>query len=207
MVSWAHAFAAEVLTPGGAAVDLTVGRGQDTLFLFQRLGPEGTIIGFDVQKEALADTAALLEDAGARVKNFSARKKPLPPTPQVSLICASHAEVGRYVAIAPQVVLANLGYLPGGDRGIATRVESSRLALQTSLALLAPGGRLIVVVYVGHEEGARESQMIEAWAAQLCSRSFYVLRLENFNRHQSPYLIVIERRTRSAGGQSAPTVC
>ena len=200
MVSWAHAFAADVLTPGGSAVDLTVGRGQDTLFLFEKLGPEGMIVGFDIQEEALSATEALLSAAGARVGRFSPERSSLCAGSGVHLICDNHADLGRYLTVAPQVVLANFGYLPGGGRGVVTAVASSRLALEAALDALAPGGRLIAVVYLGHDEGRRESQMIDTLGAGLCSRLFHVLRLDVPNRRDSPYLMVIEKRRRRTEG-------
>ena len=200
MVSWSHAFAAEVLTPGGLAVDLTVGRGQDTLFLFGKLGPEGMIVGFDIQEEALSAAGELLAAAGAQVSRLAPGAGSFCAAPGVHLICDSHAELGRYLPVAPQVVLANFGYLPGGDRRVVTAVASSRLALNAALDALAPGGRLIAVIYTGHDEGRRESQMIDALAAGLCSRLFHVLRLEVPNRRRSPYLMVIEKRRRGTEG-------
>ncbi len=50
-------------------------------------------------------------------------------------------------------IIANLGYLPGGDRAIITRSESTLAALDQSLTSLAVGGRVAVVVYPGHAGG------------------------------------------------------
>ena len=106
----------------------------------------------------------------------------------------------RYLPGAPQVVPANLGYLPGGDRNIATHAQSSRLALEAALEALAPGGRLAAVVYVGHAEGVREREMVDALVGGLCARLFHVLRLEVPNRREAPYLLVVEKRNRGGGG-------
>ena len=102
--------------------------------------------------------------------------------------------------VEPQGGSANFGYLQGGDRGGVTGVARRRLALNAALDALAPGGRLIAVIYTGHDEGRRESQMIDVLAAGLCSRLFHVLRLEVPNRRHSPYVMVIEKR-RCRGGE------
>ena len=59
--SWIEA----VLFDGALAVDATVGNGYDTLFLAHRVGPKGTVLGFDVQKAALAGAREMLKFVGS----------------------------------------------------------------------------------------------------------------------------------------------
>ena len=61
LVGWSHFFLSEVLEAGDAALDLTAGVGRDTLFLANRVGSSGKVFSFDIQTEALARTASLLE--------------------------------------------------------------------------------------------------------------------------------------------------
>ncbi len=63
VVLWAHQLLAEVLSPGDTAVDLTAGNGTDTLFLARLVGPVGRVIAFDIQQQALQNTAILLDSA------------------------------------------------------------------------------------------------------------------------------------------------
>ena len=45
-------------------IDATCGNGGDTAFLCRLAGPEGRVLGFDIQPEAIASTRARLEKQG-----------------------------------------------------------------------------------------------------------------------------------------------
>src|ERR1700675_1492395 len=53
------------LFDGALAVDATVGNGYDTLFLAHRIGPKGKVLGFEVQKAALAGAREILKFVGS----------------------------------------------------------------------------------------------------------------------------------------------
>jgi hypothetical protein len=194
MSSWAHDFVADVLSEGDLAVDLTAGKGRDTLFLYQTVGRTGRVLAFEIQQKAIENTASLLKEAGAQVTVWCANDQGLLVSPGVHLVHDSHVHLDRYLAEFPKAIIANLGYLPGGNREIVTETESTRTALLKALDFLAPGGRIAVVVYVGHPEGREERKMLETLCAGLSSKKWYVLRLEVANRNESPYLLVIEKR-------------
>ena len=67
MVDFAHRFLAETLAAGDRAVDLTAGRGRDTLFLAEQVLPGGELFAFDIQRDALAQTENLLRSHGFAV--------------------------------------------------------------------------------------------------------------------------------------------
>jgi hypothetical protein len=52
-----------------------------------------------------------------------------------------------------RLVAFNLGYLPGGDKEIITRSETTLLALEAAKRILIPQGLISIVVYVGHPGG------------------------------------------------------
>lgn len=194
MITWSRDFIGEVLSEGDLAVDLTAGTGRDTLFLFQKVGYEGTVVAFDIQEEAIARTARLLSDAGARVFAEAPEGLSAGIEPGVHLIHDCHSNIDLYLDKAPKGVIANLGYLPGGDTQIITEVETTRSALEKGMEILAPGGRMVVVVYVGHPGGREEGQMLEDVLSELSSKQWHVLRLNVMNRRDSPYLLVAEKR-------------
>lgn len=169
------------LTAGDSCVDATVGNGRDTAALCGLVGPEGHVYGFDIQQDALDRAAILLTDT----------------VPQVpcTLIHASHADMRAYVEGPVALILFNLGYLPGGNKAITTQAESTLAALNAALGLLRPGGRVAVVLYPGHEAGARESAVVKAWASQLNQREHTVLAMSFMNQaNHPPELILIEKR-------------
>ncbi len=192
MVNWGHRLLSEVLAPGDLAIDLTAGQGRDTLFLFRQVGTGGRVLAFDIQETALRTTASLLQTAGASV-HFHAFPPPEFP-PGVHLLHASHALLDRFLPAPPKAVIANLGYLPGGDPAIATDAETTLAALSQALRRLPAGGRLAVTVYTGQVGGIEEEEAVISLFSSLLPADWHVLRLQVGNRPTSPHLLLAERR-------------
>src|SRR5580704_8113727 len=156
--SWIEA----ALFDGALAVDATVGNGYDTLFLAHRVGPKGTVLGFDVQKAALAGARELLKFVGS--------------LDRVSFIHDSHSRLANYLPAeaAIQGAMFNLGYLPRGNRQIFTRPETTVMALLSVLANLAARGRITILVYRGHEEGSLEYVEVRKFLERLSDDEWIV---------------------------------
>jgi hypothetical protein len=189
MTALAHRELAPVLGPGDLAVDLTAGNGFDTLFLHRCVGPAGKVLSFDIQKQALAATAGRLREAGASVADW-----PGSASGGVLLIHDSHCRLSEYLNEAPQAVVANLGFLPGGDPALTTRPSSTLTAIEKSLELLAPGGRLAVVVYPGHPGGREEGERVSDLFAGLSSRQWNAVCRQVLNRRNAPFIITAEKK-------------
>ena len=171
------------LKNGGRALDGTAGNGRDTLFLAQLAGRSGKVWAFDIQAQALSNTAGLLRENGVEG--------------QVELIAASHADLADYVREPLDAAMFNFGYLPGGDKTVTTKADSSVRAMQAAAALLAEGGLLTAVVYSGHPAGLAEAAAIEQWAAALPQEQYQVLHYRFTNqRNHPPQLLTIEKRIR-----------
>lgn len=168
------------LSPGDRAVDATCGNGHDTLLLARLVGPEGRVWAFDIQEKALEATRTRLEQAGL--------------ADQVDLLLAGHETMADHVPSPVNGMLFNLGYLPGGDRNLITRTETTRTALEQALSLLLPGGVLAVTAYPGHEGGNDEETMLMEWAAALPQRSFHVWSMGQPNTPaDAPHLVLVQR--------------
>lgn len=193
IVSQSQAYLAAVLHPGDLTVDLTAGNGADTLFLAEAVGPNGRVIAFDIQESALVAAAEKIAKAG-----IPCRRSGSPGTPfaesGVTLVAAGHEALADYIAAPVNGVIANLGYLPGGDRSIVTRPESTVAALTHATVLLATGGRLAVVVYPGHPGGEEEGAAVDTFFASLPLKKWNVLRVTVPNSSAAPYLLVAEKR-------------
>ena len=150
------------LFDGALAIDATVGNGYDTLFLAHRVGPKGMVLGFDVQKAALAGAREVLKFVGS--------------LDRVSLIHDSHSRLVHYLPTeaAIQGAMFNLGYLPRGNRQIVTRPDTTVLALRGVLAALAERGRVTILVYRGHEEGILEHVEVRQFLEQLSDDEWIV---------------------------------
>ena len=154
IVAWGHDLIREVLSPGDLAVDLTAGKGRDTLVLAEAVGPTGQVVAFDKQAVALTQTFALLQQYGYRVKKWPGDRD-IPPGNGIVLIQASHSSLQKLLSRPVRAVIANLGYLPGGHRRLIPCPESTLPALPQSLALWSNGGRRAVTVDPAHPGGCR----------------------------------------------------
>lgn|GEM_PF-202590 len=176
-------------TPWPVAVDGTAGNGHDTLFLARLVGEGGLVHAFDVQPEALARTAARLaaEGVGARVTLHGRGHE--------ELAAALGAHGG--VSVSPPCVavgMFNLGFLPGSDRGVATRTDTTLAALDALLPLLAPGGLVSLHVYAGHPGGADEAAALDGRLAGLDWRMWRVARYEFANKPRNPERLLLVSR-------------
>lgn len=188
VLSFAHKLAEGRLHAGGFAVDATAGTGADTLFLAKLAGPRGQVFAFDIQEEALELTERRLSKAsGERLAN-------------VSLYQDSHSNMKESIPVEYHgkisVIMFNLGYLPSeqADKHIITMTDSTLLALESSLELLAPGGVVTIVLYPGHEGGEQEAAAVEAWASALPQRTAQAIVYRGIQRPNAPYLIALERK-------------
>ena len=94
-----HEFLRRHVKEGDFCIDATAGRGRDTALLCRLTGERGTVLAFDIQREAVEETRALLEREG-----LSAR-----------VVQDSHANMERYAQPeSVDCVVFNFGRLPGG---------------------------------------------------------------------------------------------
>lgn len=193
IVAWAQTLAAEVLHPGDFVVDLTAGTGRDTLFLARQVGPAGCVFAFDIQPQALMRSAELLTASGIPPRH-PAISAPVELSPGVHLLLAGHENLSRYLPAAPAAIIANLGFLPGGDQTITTTPATTRAALSQALTVLKPGGRLVVVLYLVHPGAAAEAAVVEELFSALAPEVWQVLRLGVANLPHAPFLLAAQRR-------------
>jgi predicted methyltransferase len=193
MIAWSHHLAVENLRPGDLAVDLTAGKGRDTVVLAESVGSEGQVVALDVQEMALQKTAETLASHGFIATPLGSEDI-IPDQSGIFLVQACHSVLSNILVRAPKVILANLGYLPGGDRKIITKPETTFLAIQQSLQLLEPGGRLVVTVYPKHRGGAEESSVVRSCFEKLDRRSWHIACITVANCLDAPFLFAVERR-------------
>ena len=160
-VQLAHRAFRDTLRAGDTAVDATLGTGQDCQLLCQLVGPGGRVHGFDVQPDALTRTQARLAAAG------------LLGCARLHLL--GHERMGERVPPGVRLTAFNLGWLPGGDKRLTTRVDTTLRAARAALHLLAVPGLLVVCIYPGHPEGAGEQRALLALAAGLSPRAYTAL--------------------------------
>ena len=115
-VQWSHQVLAPRLRDGDLVVDATAGNGHDTLFLAQHVLSRGRVFAFDVQSTAIEATRV-------RIANEAG----------VTLINAGHEDFSKHLpadsAGKIRAFMFNLGFLPGGDKALITRTETTLHAL------------------------------------------------------------------------------
>ena len=165
---------------GGTAVDFTMGNGHDTLFLSEEIGEGGHVYAFDIQAQAVINTEKLLLE----------KKCPHNWT----LIHDSHVNVRKYVKEPVCAGVFNLGWLPGADKNVTTRRESTAAAADAALELLDHDGILLIAVYPGHEEGRLEGEMLADRLSKISRYQMSVSKLQIINSPDSPYFFAAERK-------------
>ncbi len=180
---WAAELIGPALFPGARAVDATMGNGKDTLWLCGLVGETGRVYAFDVQAEAVARTRELLEREGV--------------ADRAALFCRGHEHMAEVVDGPVDAVMFNLGWLPGAEHGVTTRVETTLQAADAALTLLKPEGLLTICVYPGHDEGTRELNALTAWAASLDPRRYDALMKHYMNQPNDPPVLIAVKRNKA----------
>jgi tRNA A58 N-methylase Trm61 len=177
----------EAVEEGDCVVDATMGNGHDTLMLCRLVGETGRVIAFDIQEEAVARTAQLLEENG-----LAGRAR---------LLCRGHEHLLEEVPGEIAAMVMNLGWLPGGNHQVTTLWETTRQAVEAGLKCLRPGGVLVVCAYPGHEEGNREREQLTTLLSGLSNRTYNVLQQRFLNASPNAPVCYVVQKNAPAGRQ------
>ena len=164
------------IKPNDIVVDMTIGNGNDTLFL-SKLVNKGFVYGFDIQKKAINNTNKLLQDNN--ITNYK-------------LFNTSHENIDIVLKDYKgkiSLILFNLGYLPNGDKSITTMSKSTINALKKSFKMLNNKGIILIVIY-SHKEGKKEEKEIKKY---LNDNNIKYNEYHNTNNEDAPYLIKIKK--------------
>ncbi|MFS0644268.1 class I SAM-dependent methyltransferase [Siminovitchia sp. 179-K 8D1 HS] len=185
VLSFTRTVMQRVVRPGGFVVDATVGNGHDTLFLAQLVGEKGQVFGYDIQQEAIAHTKKQLRERGLLER--------------VTLFQTGHEHISE--TIPEQIhgslsgAMFNLGYLPGGDKSIVTKAETTIMAVNQLLKMMASGGIIVLVVYHGHKEGEKERDQLIEFSRSLDQDVVQVLQYAFINqRNNAPFVLAFEKK-------------
>lgn len=179
-ISLTKEFIKEHIRNGQVVLDATIGNGNDTLLMADRVGKNGKVYGFDIQQVAIDNTTKLLKE-----NNLENR---------VTLIRDSHENLNKYITHSLDFIIYNLGYLPNGDKNIITQSNSTLKSIELSLELLNKNGLLLVNSYIGHDGGMEENLEIESMLRRLNQKEYNVLKHSFINqKNNPPILYIIER--------------
>jgi Predicted S-adenosylmethionine-dependent methyltransferase involved in cell envelope biogenesis len=151
-------------------VDMTVGNGNDSVFLCERCK---FVYGFDIQPQAIETTAK-------RLKSFTNFK----------LINDNHVNIASYIHEPIDFAIYNLGYLPNQDKAVTTMAETTLQSLKTVLEMLNENGLVCICFYPGHKEGEKEMiSVLEYLGTEDYLLSTYQTKVDN-----SPVLYLVSRK-------------
>ncbi|MFC4404788.1 class I SAM-dependent methyltransferase [Gracilibacillus xinjiangensis] len=182
IIPFSHQLLKEIVLKGDTVIDATCGNGNDTLFLSKLVGQHGKVYGFDIQAAAIVNTRKKIETEDY-LKN-------------VTLIHDGHEAIDKYIAVNEEVAGAifNLGYLPKGDHAVVTKPVSTIQAVERILKRLTLGGRIVLVVYHGHEGGTEEKNHLLTFCENLDQNYYQVLQYQFINqKNQPPFILAVER--------------
>jgi 16S rRNA C1402 N4-methylase RsmH len=185
ILAFAKLLLEKAVSSGDVVVDATLGNGHDTLFLAQLVGETGKVYGFDVQESAVDAATERLSNHGLldRVTLFHAGHENA-----ADLIPVKH--IGKITG-----AIFNLGYLPGSDKRIVTKPQTTIAAVQQLLEMMAPEGIIVLVIYHGHEQGAVERDALLEYCRTFDQKKAHVLQYQFINQEKNPpFIIAIEKR-------------
>ncbi len=164
----AHEWLTRIIQPGDTVIDATAGNGHDTVFLARLTGETGVVHAFDIQAEALTSTAERIRKEGLEHH-------------RIILHHTGHEHIAQLIKTPVRAAVFNLGFLPGGDKELITKTESTLAALEQAAALIMPNGLISVMCYPGHEGGNHEAAAVEAFLSRLPHHSWRVGKYQLLN--------------------------
>ena len=205
ITGWVHQQLENYVNRAECCVDATAGKGNDTLFLCRNMKPGGKVFAFDIQKTALDAAGELLCRNGfvpddcavnAFARNACPIKDFLSDYGKVRLIMDGHEHMDRYLMPeSVDVMMFNLGYLPGGDHKLSTRAETTIIAIQKGLTLLKAGGVMSVCIYSGGDSGFAERDAVLPYLEGLDAKKYTVIVSRFSNKPNHPPIPVLIRKS------------
>ena len=175
-----HDFLKKVVEKGDCVIDATCGAGNDTLFLANLVGESGEVISFDIQKCAIDIASKKIQD---NLKEHIVR-----------FVNDGHENLDLYVNKPVSAVVFNLGYLPKGNHSIATKHETTIIAIKKALNVLKKNGLVVVVIYSGGDSGFTEKENVLKYVSTLSQKEYNVMKVDFINQaNNPPILVVIEK--------------
>lgn len=175
---FAHFLLDQAIRPGDVVIDATVGHGDDTLFLAERVANFGQVYGFEIQKEAIETCADRLTKANQ--------------ANQVTLLNQGHERI--ITALPPelkvQAAIFSLGALSPDSFEHVTLPNTTISAYHQILSRLNRGGLLVFVVDPRFNETQEEIDYLIADLSRLKPTNYQVTHYKAINADQGQVLAI-----------------
>ena len=178
-----HRFWEKILKDGDTVIDATCGNGKDSLTLAKLLSNKKDTLLFclDIQSKAIENTKALLAQEIPSALSST------------HFILGSHEHLPHTYPREPNLIIYNLGYLPGFDKTIKTDASSTLKSVSNALEIISLGGVICITCYPGHSEGKIEQEVLLAFLSSLDPKYWSFSFTSWNNRNASPSLLLIQR--------------
>ena len=180
---WAEELIRQAVEPGARVIDATMGNGYDTQWLAELVGESGHVYGFDIQLEAVNRTRDRLAAAGLENR--------------ATLFHAGHEHIAELVGEPVDAAVFNLGWLPGTDKALRTRAETTLTAVNAALDKLKEGALMTICVYPGHPEGRDELDRLIAWGGALPGEKYDVMARAYLNQSGDPPVLIAVKKNKT----------
>lgn len=166
-------------------VDATCGNGHDLLYLAKRAQKGCHLYGIDIQMKAIKSSKDLLQS------------NDIAPEVSLTFIHDSHD-----LALAHQLkdkvidlMIFNLGYLPGSNHEIITKPHHTIDAIKEGLNKLSKSGIITIVAYPGTSEGMDEMKSLISYLSDLEQKLYNVCHWQPLNQvNNPPELFILQKR-------------
>jgi hypothetical protein len=182
-VDLGHRFFSPLFQDGDVAIDATCGNGKDSLVLagFLSRKKHTSLLCIDIQEIAVRNTEKLLQKEASEFLPF------------VTFETRSHETFPKDLKGSVKLVIYNLGYLPGSDKTLTTKVSSTLTSVTNAMNILAPGGVINITCYPGHPEGALEEAALTEFLSTLDPALWSVTGVRFHNRKASPSVLLLQK--------------
>ena len=180
---WAEELIRQAVEPGARVIDATMGNGYDTQWLAELVGESGHVYGFVIQLEAVNRTRDRLAAAGLENR--------------ATLFHAGHEHIAELVGEPVDAAVFNLGWLPGTDKALRTRAETTLTAVNAALDRLKEGALMTICVYPGHPEGRDELDRLIAWGGALPGEKYDVMARAYLNQSGDPPVLIAVKKNKT----------
>ncbi|MDR3623761.1 MAG: class I SAM-dependent methyltransferase [Chlamydiales bacterium] len=184
-LSFAHSYWTSHLYIGASVIDATCGNGHDALFIAKKIlnNTQGSLYIFDIQESAINQAKTHLsshldKESYKRVHFYKQCHSNFPNELQEKSI---------------DLIVYNLGYLPGGNKSITTTKETTLISLERSLKLIKPLGLISITCYPGHLEGEKEEELLLTWAKSLDPLNWSASFHKRINYSKAPSVLFLCR--------------
>lgn len=164
-----------ILSKDSTVVDATCGNGHDSLFLAEIL-QKGNLYCIDIQQDAIIATKNLLDNTSCNT----------------TFIQDCHSKIETHIPSPVDLIVYNLGYLPGSDKSLTTMTKTTLTSLKKSLTLIKPKGLVSITCYPGHSEGNLEQSEIETYLQDLDLNNYNIYSYKSFY-NKAPTLFLIKK--------------